>query len=156
MAARRPRKDPKAEALRRQGSLHPHPEKVQDALFRDRAFFDPRDLVQLKYEMLRRVEGDGQSVTGAARSFGLSRPTFYQAQRAFTAEGLPGLLPKRRGPRSRHKLTESVLAFVDAERVADPALSTAALVGRIESRFGLRVHPRSLERALAQRKKKPR
>jgi len=154
--ARRPRRDPKAEALRRQGSLNRHPEAVQDELFRDHGFFDPRDLVQLKYEMLRRVEGEGRSVSGAARAFGFSRPSFYKAQRGFTREGLPGLLPKRRGPRGGHKLTETVLAFVDAERAADPALNPAALVGRIEERFGVRVHPRSLERALARRAKKAR
>lgn len=156
MAARRSRPDPKGEALRRQGSLHRHPEGVQDELFRDAPFFDPRDLVQVKYEMLRRVEGEGRSVSGAARSFGFSRPSFYQAQRAFQREGLPGLLPKRRGPRAGHKLTESVLELVEAERAADPSLRTAALVGRIEERFGVRVHPRSLERALARRAKKAR
>jgi transposase len=156
MAARRSRPDPKAEALRRQSSLHRHPEAVQDELFRDGAFFDPRDLVQVKYEMLRRVEGERRSVSGAARTFGFSRPSFYQAQRAFHSEGLPGLLPKRRGPRTGHKLTESVLEFVEAERAADPALGTAVLVGRIEERFGVHVHPRSLERALARRAKKAR
>ena len=34
--------------------LHPHPETVTAALFQDSAFFDPDDLIQVKYEMLRR------------------------------------------------------------------------------------------------------
>ena len=46
--------DPKSQALRRQ-ALHPHPEHVTDDLFVTREFFDPRDVVQVKYEMLRRV-----------------------------------------------------------------------------------------------------
>ena len=154
--ARRSRRDPKAEALRRQGALHPRPETVQDELFREAEFFDPRDLVQLKYEMLRRVETEGQSASGSARAFGLSRPSFYKAQRDFAREGLPGLLPRKRGPRGGHKLTEAVLAFVDGERDADATLAMATLVDRIEARFGVRVHPRSLERALARRAKKAR
>jgi transposase len=154
--ARRPRRDPKAEALRRQGALHPRPETVQDALFREAEFFDPRDRVQLKYEMLRRVEAEGQSVSGTARAFGFSRPSFYKAQRDLARAGLPGLVPKKRGPRGGHKLTEAVLAFVDGERAVDASLSTAGLVDRVEARLGVRVHPRSLERALARRAKKGR
>jgi hypothetical protein len=35
----------------------------------------PRDLVQVKYEMLRRVRVDGHSVSQSATGFGLSRPS---------------------------------------------------------------------------------
>src|SRR5678816_538818 len=41
------------QALSAQGATHPHPQAVTDPLFRDSAFFDPNDLVQVKYEMLR-------------------------------------------------------------------------------------------------------
>lgn len=44
------------QALEAEGAAHPRPEAVTDALFRDSAFFDPNDLVQIKYEMLRSVE----------------------------------------------------------------------------------------------------
>lgn len=47
-------KDAKAEMLRSRGTLHPHPERVQDDLFRTSVFFDPRDAMQVRYEMLRR------------------------------------------------------------------------------------------------------
>ena len=61
-------------------------------------FFDPRDLVQVKYEMLRRAREEGVAVSRAAEAFGFSRVAFYQIQRAFESEGLAGLLPRRRGP----------------------------------------------------------
>ena len=67
----------KREALARDGALNPHPEAVRDSLFVDSPFFDPADLVQVRYEMVRRHEVDGQSVSEAAASFGVSRPTFY-------------------------------------------------------------------------------
>jgi len=45
--------DPKIETLRLQGCLNPHPENVTDPVFHGSDFFEARDLVQLKYEMLR-------------------------------------------------------------------------------------------------------
>jgi len=72
--------DPKARALARAGTLHPNPDQVADELFQANPFFDPRDGLQVKYEMLRRVRVDGHTVSRAAASCGLSRPTYYQAR----------------------------------------------------------------------------
>jgi hypothetical protein len=53
--------DPKkVQALRASGTLNSHPEKVRVPRFAEKEFFDPNDLVQLKYETLRAVEVDGQ------------------------------------------------------------------------------------------------
>jgi len=148
--------DAKREALRRQGTLHPRPKDVTDALFRSHEFFDPRDLVQVRYEMLRRVRVEGLSVTKAAAAFGFSRPAFYQAQAAYQRHGLPGLVPRRPGPRHAHKLSDEVVDFVLRQRARDPALRAASLAALVREAFGLTVHPRSIERALARRRKKGR
>ena len=89
MARRGASGDPKVAALREARCLNPHPEAVTDEAFGSQEFFDARDAVQVKYEMVRRV------------------------------------------------------------RVADPSLRAADLVEPIDARFGVRVHPRSIERALA-------
>jgi transposase len=154
MAKHSPRRDAKAEALRAAGALHPRPHAVRDPLFESHEFFDPRDLVQVRYEMLRRVDVDGQPVARTADTFGVSRPTFYQTQAAFTQQGFAGLVPRKRGPHGAHKLDDAVMAFVTALRAEDPTLSVRALLPRIHERFGLAVHPRSLERALKRREKK--
>ncbi len=140
--------------LRTSGTLNRKPERVTDPLFSEQAFFDPRDLVQIKYEMLRRVLHDGHSVTVAAAAFGFSRPTFYKAKRALQACGLAGLVPARTGPRRAHKLNDEVMAFVMAAKAHDARLTSQDLVERIAAQFDLTVHTRSVERALA-RKKKP-
>ena len=147
--------DPKEEALRKHGSLNPQADEVRDPLFRDDPFFDPRDVVQVKYEMLRRVSVDGQAVTEAASSFGFSRPSFYEAGSAFKEGGLSGLLPKKRGPHGGHKLTEEIVEFLRGERERDEAISAKALAELLQERYGLKVHPRSIDRALKARKKKP-
>ena len=92
-------RDDKEASLRRHHALNPRPEEVNDAAFSSgNAFFDPRDLVQVKYEMLRRAREEGSTVSQAAASFGFSRPSFYEAQAAYGSAGLPGLLPQRPGP----------------------------------------------------------
>ena len=106
--------------------------------------------------MLRRAHAEGQSVSAAACGFGLSRFSFYQAQAAFQQKGLPGLLPQKPGPRGRHKLTAEVLAWVQAQLAQDPAVPVGDLPVRVKQRFGLTVHRRTIERALASSKKKRR
>lgn len=139
--------------LHQQGTLNPHPEAVRHNTFRDNEFFDPQDLVQVKYEMLRQVEVDKQPVSQTTKMFGLSRPSFYQAQAAFQETGLAGLLPHKRGPRSGHKLTNELMQFVAQLQVAEPGISSPQLAERIAQRFGISVHPRSIDRQLRRQKK---
>ena len=146
----------KRDALRRSGALNPHPDVVVDPLFRTGDFFDPDDLIQVKYEMLRRVKVDKQPVSQSASAFGLSRPTFYQAEEDFQRDGLAGLLPEKRGPRHGHKLTADVLDFVVQLRASDPSIRLLAVVAAIQKRFAITVHPRSIERALGRQEKKRR
>lgn len=144
----------KAAALRRHHALNPRPDTVTDPAFRSGdPFFDRADLVQVKYEMLRRAREERQPVSRAAAAFGFSRPSFYAAQASFEAAGLAGLVPQRPGPRRAHKLTEPVVEALVAAIAADPSLDSAALAGLVEERFGIRVHRRSVERALERRKK---
>jgi transposase len=152
--AKKPTRDPKTRALQQAASLHPHPEQVTDELFLTHEFFDPRDLVQVKYEMLRRVQSEGQAVSHSAAHFGFSRPSFYQAQSAFQQGGLPALMPQKRGPKKAHKLTAEVLAFVRQAQQEDPALRPAALASLVKDKYGISVHPRSIERALTRSQKK--
>jgi transposase len=146
--------DPKLERLRRRAMLHPDPKRVQAPWFLSGEFFDPRDLVQTKYEMLRHVRVDGASKADAAALFGISRPTFYQAEAAFAREGLAGLLPRQRGPKGAHKLTDAVMVFIEQRLQTDPSMPARGLAHEIETKLGVSVHPRSIERAIA-RKKKP-
>jgi transposase len=146
--------DPKPDALRRHGSLNPHPGRVQDPLFATTDFFDARDLVQVKYEMVRRVRVDGQPVSRSAAAFGVSRPTLYQAQAALARGGLAALVPRKPGPRRAHKLSAAVVDFLQQQRGADASVRPPELARRVQAQFGRTVHPRSIERALARREKK--
>ncbi len=148
--ARRAR-DGKARELAGSRTLNPRPEAVVDESFRSSEFFDARDLVQVKYEMVRRVEAEGSSVSAAADAFGFSRQSYYTAARALADEGLAGLVPAKPGPRGAHKLTGEVLDHLEGLREADPGLGWVELAGAVAERFGITVHRRSVERALARR-----
>jgi hypothetical protein len=146
--------DPKVATLRAAGALHPHPEAVRDEAFLRHAFFDARDRVQVKYEMLRRHEVDQRPVTEVAASFSVSRQAFYEAQTAFAATGLPGLIPKRPGPKHAHKCTEAILDFAERWQAETPERSAGRLTAAVRQQFHITIHPRSLQRALERRKKK--
>ena len=151
-----PDDDSKRRELARRGSLHPAPDRVTDPLFESDPFFDRRDVVQVKYEMLRSVRVDGRRASRAAVEFGFSRPTFYEARAAFERVGLPGLLPAKKGPKRAHKLSDAVMSFVDEQLEDDPSLTKTALTERVHGRFGIKVDPRSIGRALERRGKKKR
>lgn len=146
--------DPKWEALQKQRSLNPRPEKVTNELFQTSDFFDPRDLLQVKYEMLRRVRVDRQPIRQAALQFGFSRQSLYKALAAFERSGLLGLVRTKPGPRRAHKLSASVVKFIQEQRREDGAVTLGELVKRIQRQFGLVVHTRSIQRALKRTKKK--
>ena len=146
----------KSQALKDNHTLNPHPERIKEALFQEHDFFDARDLLQVKYEMLRRVQIEGWSVSRAADAFGFSRPSFYNALQTYQDHGLAGLIPDKPGPREAHKLSSEVMGFVQSRLAAAPTMDSPALARQIEQQFGVSVHPRSIERALKREKKKHR
>ena len=146
--------DPKSSRLKALGVLNPHAERVLAPAFQDDTFFDPRDLLQVKYEMLRLVQLEGASKADAATLFGVSRPTYYQAEAAYASEGLVGLFPRQRGPRGAHKLDVRIMTFIETYLVEHGAVGARQLADVIQSEFALKVHPRSIERALARKKKR--
>ena len=145
-------KHAKAQALCEEGTLNPEPEKVRDPKFHDGVFFDAHDIVQVKYEMLRRVLVEKASVTGATEEYGVSRPTYYQTKASFQDAGIAGLVPRKRGPHGPHKLQDEVLAFIREHVVASEPIRARQLAKLILKKFDLDVHPRTIERAVAVKK----
>lgn len=144
----------KIDRLRELGMLNPQPERVRAPWFEAAGFFDASDLLQVKYEMLRHARQAGVTKADAAELFGVSRPTFYQAEAAFAQAGLAGLLPRPRGPKSAHKLTPQVMSLIHEHHREGEPIQARAVAQLVQSRLGITVHPRSIERALARKKKR--
>ncbi len=150
----RKRDTAKRQALDQNDTLNKNADKVADPKFKNVAFFDPDDLLQVKYEMLRSVQKDGTDIQQASKSFGFSRITFYKASKAFKKNGLSGLLPQKKGPHRAHKLTREVMEFVGRLIEQKPGIRSAVIRQEIKDRFDLSVHKRSIERAIDRSKKK--
>jgi transposase len=140
-------KDAKFQFLKSRNALHPHPQRVRDPLFAGSEFFDPRDLVQVRYEMLRRHRIEGRAVAQVARAFGVSRQLFYLLERAFLSQGIYGLLPRKRGPKHARKCSLKVVQFLAERRGQQPPTPWDELAAEVQDRFGVHLHPRTLQRA---------
>jgi transposase len=140
-------------ALKSQGSFNASSEKVNDPLFLKEVFFDPNDIVQVKYELLRRVQVEGMSVTESVKNFGFSRLSFYRILVMFEKLGLCGLIPQKRGPKEAHKITANILTFMERMIQSTPSIKSNELKKSIQEKFGLSVHKRSIERALSRKKR---
>jgi len=139
-------------ALEQAGLLHPAAETVLAEPFASHPrFFARFDKVQVKYEMLRAHALDGQSASAAASAHGYSRAAFYLVQAAFDRSGMVGLLDERPGRRGPLRLSPEVLAFLEARRREVPEASGAQLASELEAALGVRLHRRTVEKALAGR-----
>ena len=145
----------KHQLLNEQNMLYQKADTVTDELFQTLDFFDPHDLIQVKYEMVRRVQKEGWSVTCAAAAFGFSRISYYTIQHAIETHGLMGLVPKKRGPKQPTKLTDAVLKFIGQHLEQDPSLNSQKLQALAATELGVEVHKRTIERALQRKKKLP-
>ena len=140
-------------ALEQAGLLHPAPEAVVAAPFRSYPqFFASFDKVQVKYEMLRAHVLDGECATAAAEAHGYSRASFYLVQAAFERSGMVGLLDERPGRRGPVKLSPEVLGFLQARQRERPGASGAELAAELEAGLGVRLHRRTVEKALGGRR----
>lgn len=152
MPAKSDSKQAKIRALVEEGALNPEPGKVQDPKFHEGEFFDPHDIVQVKYEMLRRVSVENASVTNATEEYGVSRPTYYQTRASFEEAGIAGLVPRKRGPQGPHKVRGAVLAFIREKQIEGEPIRARQLAEQIRKKFDLDIHPRTIERAVAVKK----
>jgi transposase len=144
----------KMQALGQNSTLNKNAARVVDPKFRNMAFFDPNDIVQVKYEMLRSAQKDGVGVLKASKTYGFSRITFYKTDKAFKECGLMGLIPQKKGPRRAHKLSGEVMEFVRKLLERKPDIKSSGIRQEIKDRFDLTVHKRSIERAINRSKKK--
>lgn len=144
----------KQQALQKHNCWNPRWASVNESLFLTNDFFNAEDLVQVKYELLRLVREENMNVSEACKSFGLSRVRYYQILRDFKADGMAGLFPREKGPRRSHKLTDKVMEFIDQQIKSRQKPTSQMLAQALERELGVKIHSRSIERALARRKKK--
>ncbi len=132
--------------LRRAHCIHPAPEKVLDERFQEEGgFFDPKDIVQVKYELLRSSIVEGSDVASTCVRFGFSRTTYYKIHVAFLDGGLPYLMGRPRGRPQPIKLNELVLGYLIAEKAKNPTLSASEMVTHVIDRYEVEISVRMIQ-----------
>ena len=104
----------KEDALKQNGCFYNNYENVAAGIFKTASFFDSRDIVQVKYEMIRAASNAESSITEISNAYGFSRKSYYQILKAFQADGLYALIPHKPGPKKPHKLTDKAAVFIDS------------------------------------------
>jgi len=121
---------------------------VTAGVFGASPFFDSRDIVQVKYEMVRAAENAEGTVADISRSFGFSRKSYYQINEAFQAGGLQALVPKKTGPKKPTKLTPEAAAFIESFLDNKPSAKSSEVSAALEAEVGVSIHPRTIYRYL--------
>lgn len=138
----------KKDFLDSEGLLNPRPERVADRLFQEVEFFDPLDLPQVRYEMLRRARVENRSVTEACRQFGFSREYFYRLERAFMERGYVALLGSPMGRRPLLALNQEIVNFIVHRKIENPKLSGEDLHKEILHLYKISCSRRTVERII--------
>ena len=132
--------------LEEQGLLNPKPERISHSRFDTLEFFDPLDLPQVRYEMLRTARAESRPVAEACRLFGFSREYFYKLERAFSAHGYVALLGSPRGRRPLIALNQDIVNSIIPRRLEYPNVSAGELREAILEEYSVDCSLRTVER----------
>lgn len=138
----------KNEFLEKEGLLNKKPERVSHSLFKSNEFFDPLDLLQVRYEMLRSVNVDGCSVVSACRTFGFSREYYYKMGRMFSERGFVGLFGAPSGRRPLIALNQELINFIIHKKLEKPKLSGDNICKQIKKIYHVECSTRTVERII--------
>lgn len=132
--------------LEQEGLLNPKPERVSHPLFETLDFFDPLDLPQVRYEMVRSARVEKNTVAQACKLFGFSREYFYKLERAFMARGYIALLGSTMGRRPIIALNQEVVNFIVHRKIEEPKISGEKLRQEIQQFYNVDCSCRTVER----------
>ena len=138
----------KLKFLEKEGLLNQKPDRISHSLFKTNDFFDPLDLLQVRYEMIRYVKVDGYSVAKACRIFGFSREYYYKLGRMFSERGFVGLLGAPSGRRPLIALNQELVNFIIHKKLEEPNLSGDNICKQIKKSYYVECSTRTVERII--------
>ncbi len=141
-------KNKKYEFLEKEGLLNQKPERIVTLRFADNDFFDPLDLPQVRYEMLRSARIEKIPVAQTCKAYGFSREYFYKLERNFKAHGLVALLGSPKGRRPLIAINQEVVNFIVHRKIDNPKLSGDDLRKEILQLYKIDCSRRTVERVI--------
>lgn len=141
-------KESKKVFLEKEGLLNPKPERVVHPFFKTIDFFDPFDLPQVRYELIRSARVEESSVSEACKLFGFSREYFYKLERAFMERGYVALLGSTMGRRPIIALNQEIINFIAHRKMERPEISGEKLRQEIQGIYKVDCSRRTVERII--------
>ena len=142
----------KEEWLKETRTFNRNHDKINDNLFAESDMLDARDLLQVRYEMVRAVKIDKSSATEVAQRFGVSESTLNRNIRALNEGGVIALIPESKGPKGQYSLDEDELKFIDSYLEAHPDATGGQVYSALLKEKQSTVSKRTVERHLASKK----
>lgn len=142
----------KREILLANGTYNQKHEKVKNNKFLAGSFYDPMDIVQVKYEMLKDAEEGSRGIAQVADEFGFSRASFYNIKNAFDKQGLSAFVPEKTGPKRPYKLTEPYKDYIDRYISEKPKASSNEITKSLKNYKGIDISKRTVERYRSKKK----
>jgi transposase len=139
-------KESKRAFLKNEGLLNSKPQRVSHPLFETLDFFDPFDLPQVRYEMIRSARVEKMSVLEACQLFGFSREYFYKLERAFMSRGYIAMLGSTMGRRPIIALNQEIINFIAHQKIEQPGVSGEKLRQQIQRLYKVDCSRRTVER----------
>jgi len=132
--------------MKRNGSFNKNYANVSASIFEASPFFDKRDIVQVKYEMVRAASRGEGSIYEIAAAHGFSRKSYYQTSKAFESGGLCALVPKKTGPKGPTKINCEITAYIEGYYAEHPKAGVNEISEALKEEKGVKVHPRTIYR----------
>lgn len=142
----------KKDILIANGTYNTRYHAVKKKEFQVGSFYDPMDIVQVKYEMLRELQESREAVGAVALEFGFSRTSYYTIKENFEASGITSLIPEKKGPKEQHKLTKSLREFTDEYILNNPKASAAEITEVLVNEKCIEISKRTIERYKSSKK----
>jgi len=143
----------KKDVLMKNGTYNKNHSKVKKEKFQEGGFYDPMDIVQVRYEMIKEAGDGGKAIEQVTGEYGYSRASYYHIKGDFDNGGMIALVPEKTGPRSPSKLTGDLQEYIANYVEGNPRASSSQIAMAIEQDKGVTVNKRTVERFRS--KKKP-
>ena len=138
----------KDDFLKKNGSFNKNYENVTADIFNKSPFFDKKDNIQVKYEMLRAVSKEEGTITELTGAYGFSRNSYYQLDKAFKNAGIYALFPKKTGPKGASKLTPEVSDFIESFLANNNNAKAKDISTALKAEMRINIHTRTIYRHL--------
>ena len=144
----------KEEHLRATQTFNTNYAKINDPIFQRSGIMDPRDLLLVRFELVRSLELDGKPIEEVCSQYGISPCTARRYVRDMKERGLIALVPEKRGPNGPSVMTDEIANYIDKYLTDHPKASAGKVYQSLVDAKKVTIGKRTVERYISSKKGK--